>query len=336
MRHMVLAATALLAGCAKVAPNVDYAPLNEAMADPGVPYQLTTTRIVIGIASDPKPLTGGADDVPRPPVSLAPASVTCTGERCVDSDGKPASLAIVAVPMPDRDTGLLALRPRARRFVSTTIAPTYFPNTLRLMTLTVEAKDHRMEVIKTLGVIARGAAKLAGVAVQGANRLGTPVRLDLPVAIDLADTMSARRGFLQCAVKLPGNGERWTSSGQWLDTQETCFDGTGSPDVRTPAGLLPRTQAGLVHGAILTSACRPLRLTLAGANFVGGQPSGSASVTLDIAVADPRWLVAVPFPAKGTMVFHALCGADVKADAVAEVGVDELAQQFYTEVASLR
>lgn len=71
-----------LAGCATPVPTVDYHMLVTAPAgDYGVPYQLTDSRLVIGVV----PPASGRD--PAPPISLEPAVVECDAGGCYAAGG---------------------------------------------------------------------------------------------------------------------------------------------------------------------------------------------------------------------------------------------------------
>ena len=72
--------------------------------------------------------------------------------------------------------------------ISTTAAPAYFPNSLRLKTLTIEAKDHRLEAINTVAAIASGAARVfaGGADLFNPDPLDDTAQLVLPVVIPLA------------------------------------------------------------------------------------------------------------------------------------------------------
>ncbi|TRW15250.1 hypothetical protein [Glacieibacterium frigidum] len=285
------AGVALLSGCA-LTPRVDYHGLADAArADNWVPYALTDTTIAIG--------TGEALG---DKLSLARATPAC------DETGCEPAIAAVAVPIAF-DGELLALAPRSRPLISTEISPTYWPDSLRLKVLTVEAKDHTLEAITAVGTIVTGAAKLGGM--RSADE-DDGVELQLPLIIDLADAKKA----LGKAQPLPDN-PGWTMEARFTD--------------RPPgqAGFLARADRGRVHNALLTSICRPLRLELK-------YGETKTIVTVTVRVADPDWLVAIPFPAKGSLTLHPLCGADVQAQPVTRVTADKVAETLFAQVEAVR
>ncbi len=134
-------------------------------------------------------------------------------------------------------------------------------------------------------------------------------QLNLPITIPRCADFAC-----PTAAPLPGN-PGWTYAVTYRDTPAA-------------AGLLPRSQLTTVRAAMVVSACRPAHIVLTAA-AEGTLPGGTAAhVELDVAVADPDWLVTVPFPAKGAMTFHTLCGVDVQAQSVTDIGVDAMATAF--------
>lgn len=294
----LFATSAALAGCAATPPHVDYLSLaDRPRQDNWVTYALTDSIIVIG------PPGVSANDKPPPPIDLMPRTVHCQAIGVCDTQ-------ILALAAPTDFTGeVLAIAPRSHGLVTTTLAPTYQPDSLRLATLSVEAHDHRIELINAIGTIAKGVIGLGigGAAAGAVAAAPQPVALQLPITLDLAAIKTAGAG-----AALPGN-PGWRYTAKFLDDPARV-------------GFLRREQRGEVHGAFVSSVCRPLRLTL---------NAQSASVTMTVTVADPDWLQTVPLPAKGSITAHALCGADVSADAVTSIGVDDLATAFFANVSAI-
>lgn len=287
----MLAAALLLAGCT-AAPQVDYHLLSDRpRSDRWIPYELTDTRIAIGLAAE------------KLPIDLTPQTITCTANACTVDH---APVRLVAFGSPISFTGeILAIDPRSRHFVETALSPAYFDGSLRLRTLDVEVRDHRLEAINTIGAIVSGAAKIAGGGMAMAGE-SMGLDLDLPIVIDLAALKAAG----DRPAPLPGN-PGWTYQARFSD---------GDPAAR---GLLSRDQRGGVHGAILTAACRPMRIVLS---------SGDIKVPLTVTVADPEWLVSVPLPRKGTVSFHPLCGVDIQPGADTTTGTDVLAEALFKQI----
>lgn len=302
MRLLVpLLLTALLAGCAAV-PSVDFHRLAAGShPDTWTLFQLTDTVMVVGSPTGVSD-SGKADGL-SPPVSLSDSSMDCTDKGC-------GRLAVVAVPI-SSDRELLAIEPRTRHLVSTSLSATYLPNSLRLKVLSIEAKDHRLEAINTLGALIKGGEALATARSSG-DATATRHRLVLPVILDLADARKAQA----TPQRLPLNSD-WTYQLTFLD------DPAG-------LGLVPHDRMGEVHKAMIVSACRRVRLRLAWAD--GGAPA----VVLETSVADPEWLATYPFPSKGALTFHSLCGVDIQAQAVTDVTTDALATAFFNDVSQLR
>jgi hypothetical protein len=196
--------------------------------------------------------------------------------------------------------------------VRTLLTPTYYPNSLRLKTLAVEGVDQRKEIIDTVGAIAVGAAQLAraGAGERSADLLPGERKLTLPVVIDLAEAKQTIQSGPRALPDNPG----WTYVGRFLDDPAT-------------AGFRRRDQASDVHGAIVTSLCRPFQLKL----MAAGQ-----TLTMGLTVADPDYLLAIPFPAKGVVNFSPLCGADIQAQPVTQTTADVLVSDFFKQVQNLR
>ena len=302
-------AALLLAGCA-VSPHVVYHSLSDAHRGDGwTPYRLTDTTVIIG-----KPGEKGAGpaegDRPGQPVQLEASDVSCEKGDC-------RKLAIVAAPIDD-DSEVLAIEPRTRRLVTTSLAPAYWPNSLRLKTLSIEVRDHKIEAINTVGAIVAGVGKMAA---TGGARSASPGAdagpLHLPIVLDLSDLKMARRPRPLPGHPAPVEGtEGWKYSAKFLDDP-------------AKEGFLPRSQRSSVHGAMLTSTCRPMLVEL----FTG---NGVYDLSFRVRVADPDWLTPIPLPAIGAVVLHPLCGADVQAQKIVEVGADAAAEAFFKQVDAVR
>ena len=190
--------------------------------------------------------------------------------------------------------------------LSTYIAPTYWTNSLRLKTLSVEVRDHKIEAINAAGAIVAGVGKLAAGAAR-ATSAPKAETLKLPIVIDLA----LLRGD---PIPVPGH-KTWTISGEFLDK-----------DI-DKAGFIQRRARGSVHGALLTSTCRPMQIDLY---------DGVQSISFRVRVADPEWLTPIPLPSVGAVTLNPLCGGDVTNQKVVEVGVDAMAQAFFAQVDAVR
>jgi hypothetical protein len=257
-----------------------------------------------GTASDAGPQSPLMQPVSRAelwPIKLNPVTLQCTAEGCV---GQSVGAAAVAIPY---EGVTLAIEPHQRDFQHTFLAPTYYPNSLRLWTLTLDVKDSREEAVDTLSAVISGAAKAS----QSMFRSLAPTPLKLPVVIDLAD---AKKTIAGGEAPLPLNEGVWWYKVAFLD----------DPD---KAGFLKLADRGQVHQAILTSLCRPLQISLT---------NHSTTLVLGVTVADPDYLLTVPLPAKGQVTLGSLCGADVQMQAVVEKPVDQVVTGFFNAVASTR
>jgi hypothetical protein len=305
-RLTILGALALLGACASP-PRVVYHTLHDGRrADNWVLYRLTDTTIVVGVPAAKDGLTPAEGSRPSQPLSLEAATAKCESGVCT-----PAPVA-VAAPIDD-DGKILALAPKTRDLVTTYLAPTYWPNSLRLKLLSIEVHDHKLEAIAAVGSIAAGVGKMAAtggardakVADTDKRELLLPVILDLPVLKKLA---------VKDWMDLPGQ-PGWHVRAKFLDDPET-------------EGFLPRDQAPSVHAAILTSTCRPMSIQISDRKL--------EEIDFLVSVADPDWLTPIPLPPIGAVAMHPLCGADVQNQKVVEVGVDQEAQSFFTQVQAVR
>lgn len=235
------------------------------------------------------------------PIKLNPVVLQCTAEGCV---GESVGAAAVAIPY---EGVTLAIEPHQRKFQTTFLAPTYYPNSLRLASLSIDVKDSREEAIDTLSAVIAGGASAS----KSLFRSLAPTPLKLPVVIDLAD---AKKTIAGGEAPLPLNEGVWWYKVRFLD----------DPD---RAGFLKLADRGQVHQAILTSLCRPLQISLT---------NHSTTLVLGVTVADPDYLLTVPLPAKGLVALGTLCGADVQMQAIVEKPVDQVVTSFFNAVGSVR
>lgn len=343
-----------LSGCA-ITPSINYRDWNEHQRDDSwVPYQLTDTTLVIGVSGQvPGNTSGGAQTgagttppakppagaakpgKPAPgsavtpadatsqtplmqpvshselyPVSLAVAKLDCTAEGC----SAPVTAAAVPIPFEGETFGI---EPASHWLVYTRIAPKYFSNSLRLQSLEFSVEDKREEALQTMAAIASGTAKLA--TESGMRAAAIPMPLHLPVVIDLADakhSIAANPQDPPNALPLPAN-PGWKYSIRFLD----------HPD---DAGFLKRGNKDdlqNVHGAVLTSLCRPLQISLT---------NGVVTLVMGVTVADPDYLLSIPLPPSGTVTFSDLCGADVTTQKATTTPSNTLASDFFADVQAVR
>lgn len=311
---IAVAASIAMAGCATPVPTVDYRGLGAVVPgegganDAGVPYQLTDSRLVIGLVPT------GSDKELLPPVSLEPVTVECDSGGCYPlgrpKGAAPVRLAMAVVPIPFAGA-VFAIHPRRQGLITTSLAPTYFPNSLRLQALAIEAKDHRIEVINAVGTIVRGVAGLAaGKAFANAAVSTATAQLHLPIIVDLAQ---ARKALTDNIAVGPATNPGWDMAADFLETVEPAT-----------LGFRKQATAEAVHHGIVTSICRRFELRLIHNNVT--------DISFDADVADPEWLVTIPFPPKGIVTFHSLCGADIQSQGVAQIGVDQIAAAFVNNV----
>ena len=337
---LLLGAISVLGGCT-VSPTIDYHAWNEPHDDSWIPYQLTDTTIVIGInkpANDqnnananangttppkkPKPAPAADDnsaDVgtllqPISHAELYPVTLTSSETEC-QGNGCDKTVSAVAVPIPYEGM-TLGIEPTRSWFIYTHMAPSYYPNSLRLQTLEISVEDKRMEALDTVGAIAVGSAKIAagpGAGGFGAHALGmtTPSKpkLQLPVVIDLADAKKAQ----STPAPLAGN-PGWTYTLRFLDDPDRM-------------GFRRSSDVSNVHGAVVTALCRPVAITLT---------APAVKLVLGTTVADPDYILPIPLPPSGSLNFGTLCGADVKMQSVTSVKANDFVNAFVSDVQQVR
>ncbi len=364
---VIAAAGLLVAGCA-VTPEVNYHLWNEsARDDTWVPYQLTDTTLVIGVAGSastldssldsgstsagaPKPPAGtvgpdqkakskpkrrgagaaNADATASPPqtpqqqqaalfepvyryqlypISLTRSELTCYAKGCAE-----ASVEAAAVPI-SYEGATLGIEAAAHWMVYTRMAPTYYPNSLRLQTLEFAVEDKRQETIDTIGALALGIAKttapVKGFAGAGLKERPVEKTLTLPIVIDLSE---AKKTLTEDALLPRNEAEGWTYHIRFMDDPER-------------EGFLKFDERQNVHRAVLTSLCRPVQITLT---------NGEIQIVLGVTVADPSYLLPVPLPPSGTVTFGTLCGANVQMNQAVTTPTNQLVTSFFNDVQSLR
>jgi hypothetical protein len=367
--YAIAAAGLLVAGCS-VTPEVNYHLWNEASRDDTwIPYQLTDTTLVIGVAGSSASLdTNGnststsaanpptspsagsppaADDTVAPagkkgkkggkktamgggkktpsqqqqaallepvyryqlyPITLSESALDCYARGCTG-----ASVEAAAVPIP-YEGATLGIEAASHWMVYTRMAPSYYPNSLRLQTLELSVDDKRQEALETFGALAVGVAKSssgAGFAGAGPKEQAAPKKLTLPIILDLADAKST----MTKDAPLPRNeAEGWTYHIRFMDDPEK-------------EGFLKFGDRQNIHRAILTSLCRPVQITLT---------NGDVQVVLGVTVADPDYLLPIPLPPSGTVTFGTLCGANMQMNQAVTASTNQLVNAFFADVQSLR
>jgi hypothetical protein len=337
---MALSAVLLLGGCT-VSPTIDYHAWNEPHDDSWIPYQLTDTTIVIGInkpANDqnntntnttttppkkpkPAPVADAASTEesgtllqPISHAELYPVTLTSSEAEC-QGNGCDKTVSAVAVPIPYEGM-TLGIEPTRSWFIYTHMAPSYYPNSLRLQSLEISVEDKRMEALDTVGAIAVGSAKIAagpGAGGFGAHALGATSppkpKLQLPVIIDLADAKKAQT----TPTPLAGN-PGWTYTLHFLDDPDRM-------------GFHRSSDVSNVHGAVVTALCRPVAITLT---------APTVKLVLGTTVADPDYILPIPLPPSGSVNFGTLCGADVKMQSVTSVKANDFVNAFVSDVQQVR
>lgn len=311
----------ILGGCAAT-PGVKIQPLTPALSNKGaIPFRLTDMVIALGVAAEK------AAGKPAPPISFDDATINCPS-RAAPKDATCSSAVFPVVAPVDFYAAAYALQPRSQNFVETRVAPTYVGNSMRLAELAVEVKDHRLEVINAIGTIAAGVANVAG---DQSASIGEElfVKLKLPLFIEGAEARAPTTAGARCrdTPVVPGAGG--------------CHPLPGNPDwsyrliaTDDPAaqGFIARADIATVRDVMVASICRPAVLAIDHSDAQGVRPM----LTLRLTVVDPEWLSTMQLPAKGQLVFHPLCGMDLKRQQVTETGVDAMTRAVFDQIAAVR
>ena len=223
-------------------------------------------------------------------------------------------LSIVAVPRPYWTTkfGIVGSDFWRGWGVVTTLNVTYRGDTDLIQEVGVDVSDKRVQTIQTIGSLAIGAAGFLA---------ASPVAEKLPLPTGISIT-----GFLE---KIP-EGCHGSDSSKAADrdgdikcdglTLDGTIDYVG--DIVLSARPVDAFELASIDfpytsKAFLYSACRSLTVVIRKAR----DKSIVASAT--VAVADPKWIEALAFPAKGKITVQASCGAGSTAqDASLPTAVD--------------
>jgi len=351
----------LLGGCTTL-PNVNYAQLPDSKpSDRVVPYELTDSVIVIGTVDKSTPSVekptsgigsgvggagqgqqgsgqnqqgvgqnqqGGGQNVPNGVLQptrwdLKPVTLTQKPFDNCDGGACEGAVAAVAVPISFRQQ-IYSIEGRNRFFVHTILTPTYQEKSLRLKSLSVDILDQRKEALDTAAAVWGGVGKVsrmegAGASYGVAAQPKSP-KLTVPIAIKLQDIKQkiTPDGLINggaAAVPLAAKGEvndGWYYTAEWI-----------GPDAKPAAlGFHPIADIRQFHGSVVTSMCRHMLITLT---------DGKNNVAMEVIVADPDFIQAVPLPAKGVVTFNELCGADVSGPTALPTASASLVSEFFAQ-----
>lgn len=308
-----------LAGCAAT-PAINLAPQTPAFAgQAAIPFRLTDGLIALGV-----PAANGGGDTPTPPVSFARIKVRCPA----DGSGFCSMPVIPWLAPVDFTAATYAITPRKQKFIETRLAPTYATNSLRLAELAIEVKDHRIELIQAIGKAAVGLARLQSGSTSAPD-VTIPMReLQLPLVIEAAAARAPDSDGARCRQASPVAGAGGCHALPGNPGWSYRLVATDDPVAQ---GFIPRARLSEVRDRMVASICRPAVLALDFTDAEGVHPI----LTLRLTTVDPDFLSTMPLPSKGQLVFHPVCGMDLKRQQVTETGVDAITAAIFDQIAAV-
>jgi hypothetical protein len=274
---------ALASACVST-PHVQYVEIEAPKEETrGVPqFRLAGSRVSLGLAA---PSDGAKKPVAPSPVSVGPLKTT---QELLAA--KPSVLVT-----PAEAGSIYGIVPRPSIFSSIALSVSYFDNTRLVKSIGAPVTDNTLKVISSVGGIL---SVLAPFVLH--VREATP-ELFLPVVLDFADGKKLEEALSDAGAAVPG------ATAWWYRLHEATPD-KAAEDAK--AFFKP----GSTVESFPYSACLNGTLEL----WTGSDPSRRFK-TGDVArfpvtIADPRHVRTIALPAKGIVVMHTVCGADVKAE----------------------
>jgi len=266
-------------------------------------------------------LTGcAADPSVRYVEATSPAAVARAGDHLIDSfylqrndirvelvkGAKPADQTMVVTNVREEDPAhrLMILRDDSM-WTSTTISLTKAENSDLIDTAGVAVEDRRMELIQTIGSVAKIVVPMMGMASPGdvneedQHLLGCDLfpysACDLPQPSELNVGAAAAR-----------RGPRGALQAFW---------GPVPPSAIPVAEFLAALGTRHVHG-LYYAACRSLDVRFSPDESIDPDARiGSVNYHWKGKIADPRWVEFVRFPRKGNIRMHSQCGVSITSEA---------------------
>jgi len=188
------------------------------------------------------------------------------------------------------------LIPEKTIFTKSNMSVTYFDGTHRIKTIGTELQDDRIKIIGAIGGAIATIVTVVGAAVA-AEPPPKKEELDLPYVFDFTDPnkFKSRDTFSEWEI-IPGSN---------------CYS---RYKVQKPQGNVFTTEDFFKNQRFTrefpVSACVDLTLEIGKGN--AGAPRATDKVmSYTVRVPDPSYVDPVPFPIKGTITTHTVCGADI-------------------------
>ncbi len=249
-------------------------------------FRLSGSRVSLGLAA---PADGAKKSAAQSPAVLGPFKTT--------HELLAANPAVFVTPA---EAGpIYGIVPSRSIFSSIALNVSYFDNTRLVKTIGAPVTDNTLKVISAAGGFLSVLAPFVFAGVRLSPK-ATP-ELSLPVVLDFADEKKLEEALSDTGAAVPG------ATAWWYRLHEAAPD-KAAEDVT--AFFTP----GRTVESFPFSACLNGTLEL----WTGSDPfqrfkSGDVAA-FPVKIADPRHVRAMALPAKGSVVMHTVCGADVKAE----------------------
>jgi hypothetical protein len=274
---------ALASACVST-PHIQYVKIEAPKEEyRGVPqFRLAGSRVSLGLSS---PSDGEKKSATIPPAALGPFKTT---QELLAA--KPAVFVTPAEAGP-----IYGIVPRPSIFSSIALNVSYFDNTRLVKSIGAPVTDNTLKVISSVGGFLTVLAPfLLHV------RVVTP-ELSLPVVLDFADEKKLEEALSDTGAAVPG------ATAWWYRLHEATPD--KAAEDATAFFKPDRTVESFPFSACLNGTLELWTGSDPAQRFKTGDVAG-----FPVKIADPRHVRAMALPAKGSVVMHTVCGADVKAE----------------------
>lgn len=278
---------ALASACAST-PHVQYVKLETPKEEyRGVPqFRLAGSRVSLGLAA---PGDGAKKSAAPSPAALGPFKTT--------QELLAANPAVFVTPA---EAGpIYGIVPKRSIFSSIALNVSYFDNTRLVKSVGAPVTDNTLKVISSAGGFLSVLASFGFAAVR-LSPSATP-ELFLPVVLDFADEKKLEEALSDTGAAVPG------ATAWWYRLHDAAPDKAAEDATAffTPG----RTLESFPYSACLNGTLELWTGSDPSRRFKTGDVAG-----FPVKIADPLHVRAMALPAKGSVVMHTVCGADVKAE----------------------
>lgn len=277
---------ALASACVST-PHVQYVKIEAPKEENrGVPqFRLAGSRVSLGLAA---PGDGAKKSAAPSPTASGPFKTT---QELLAA--KPAVLVT-----PAEAGSIYGIVPKPSIFSDIALSVSYFDNTRLVKSIGAPVTDNTLKVISSVGGVLTVLAPFLFADIQLLPD-ATP-ELSLPVVLDFADEKKLEEALSDTGAAIPG------ATAWWYRLHEAMPDRTAED---TSAFFKSKTVESFPYSACLNGI---LEL------WTGSDPSRrfktGGVAAFPVTIADPRHVRTTALPAKGSIVMHTVCGADVKAE----------------------